>query len=719
MIPDFGQSDVLHLNLPLKVILSNSYKAHQWPLWNPLLANGFPLLAEGQIGTFYLPNLLLFSLLPVVAAYNLNLVLVYIFLAVGTYLFGRAIGFSKLVASFAGLAFTFSGFFAVHLNHLNLLQTVSLTPLLFFSFLKLWKRPSLQWTILISFLISQEIFAGYITILYVALVGIAIFLTLFSLSMHLSWHSLLKRCFFLIIGLITAASLSAIQLLPTYELWKVSSRAGGLDFSTVTAFPYPSKHLLAFINPYIFGNPAIGTYPPFDTNWGIFWENTAYIGIFPLVLIFISLFLHKRKMVRLHLLFLFITLLLILGKYSPLYFIYSIPPFSLFRVPSRYLLLTAWSMIMLACLSLEAILESVLRLFPSHKHVILIVCSVLLFLVIGFDEYRFSYTYPPVSDTNWWNQAPESAKLISSFDHPKIASIGAAQLWNSVFLKKGWQDMDAYRYFTNSLYPDQNALFSIAHMDVNTGGLTPRRIGLASQLAKDIVTDSNLQIASMSALAKNVLSLSSVSFFVSAYPLDTTNISLVGKVAPPAELNLPAYLIYQNKTAKPPAYIAYKTKTIQTVEQAVMELGKEDFLNQNVVLTESDLSQFHFDQSGPAGEAKIIDSSNSEVAIEASTSNNGLLVLTDSYYPGWKAYIDDTQTSIYQVNLSQRAVILPAGTHTIRFSYQPQSFFIGKIITVSSMIIVSLASFLATVSSPRKVSGNTGLSAHPSSKRHN
>src|SRR3990167_3329738 len=44
MIPDFGESDVLHLNLPLKEILSRELKNHQWPLWTDTLAGGFPLL---------------------------------------------------------------------------------------------------------------------------------------------------------------------------------------------------------------------------------------------------------------------------------------------------------------------------------------------------------------------------------------------------------------------------------------------------------------------------------------------------------------------------------------------------------------------------------------------------------------------------------------------------------------------------------------------------
>src|SRR3990172_10430770 len=49
MIPDFGASDVLHLNLPLKKILSDALLAKRWPLWSSGIASGFPMLAEGQV----------------------------------------------------------------------------------------------------------------------------------------------------------------------------------------------------------------------------------------------------------------------------------------------------------------------------------------------------------------------------------------------------------------------------------------------------------------------------------------------------------------------------------------------------------------------------------------------------------------------------------------------------------------------------------------------
>ena len=73
-----------------------------------------------------------------------------------------------------------------------------------------------------------------------------------------------------------------------------------------------------------------------------------------------------------------------------------------------------------------------------------------------------------------------------------------------------------------------------------------------------------------------------------------------------------------------------------------------------------------------------------DTLIELTTTsiNYGLLVLADSYYPGWKALIDNKETEIFPANLNQRAIILPAGKHTVRFEYKPVNFARGLWISI-------------------------------------
>jgi uncharacterized membrane protein YfhO len=66
------------------------------------------------------------------------------------------------------------------------------------------------------------------------------------------------------------------------------------------------------------------------------------------------------------------------------------------------------------------------------------------------------------------------------------------------------------------------------------------------------------------------------------------------------------------------------------------------------------------------------------------------LVLADSHYPGWKAFVDGKQEVIRRANLFFRAVPLPAGNHTVEFRYEPRSFTIGLVISVVTLVALAL-----------------------------
>ncbi|MDR6843593.1 YfhO family protein [Flavobacterium granuli] len=72
------------------------------------------------------------------------------------------------------------------------------------------------------------------------------------------------------------------------------------------------------------------------------------------------------------------------------------------------------------------------------------------------------------------------------------------------------------------------------------------------------------------------------------------------------------------------------------------------------------------------------------------TSNNteeGLAVFSEMYYEkGWKALIDGKETSIMRADYTLRAIILPAGRHTIEFKFEPQVVKTGSAITLVSSI---------------------------------
>ena len=63
--------------------------------------------------------------------------------------------------------------------------------------------------------------------------------------------------------------------------------------------------------------------------------------------------------------------------------------------------------------------------------------------------------------------------------------------------------------------------------------------------------------------------------------------------------------------------------------------------------------------------------------IEAALEAPGYLLLLDTYYPGWKAYVDGERVSIHRADYNFRAVTLPAGRSHVSFEYRPASFALG------------------------------------------
>ena len=89
---------------------------------------------------------------------------------------------------------------------------------------------------------------------------------------------------------------------------------------------------------------------------------------------------------------------------------------------------------------------------------------------------------------------------------------------------------------------------------------------------------------------------------------------------------------------------------------------------------------------GRQGLADILSESNNKLKLRVRAAENSFLVLSDTYFPGWKAYVDGKEEKIYRANYAFRAIPLMAGTHEVEFVYDPLSFKVGAIITFLAII---------------------------------
>lgn len=72
--------------------------------------------------------------------------------------------------------------------------------------------------------------------------------------------------------------------------------------------------------------------------------------------------------------------------------------------------------------------------------------------------------------------------------------------------------------------------------------------------------------------------------------------------------------------------------------------------------------------------------------VNVKMSCEGLVVLGDIYFPGWKATIDDRPATVHEVNGMMRGVVVGPGEHTVKFAYQPWSVLAGGALTGLSCV---------------------------------
>jgi uncharacterized membrane protein YfhO len=82
------------------------------------------------------------------------------------------------------------------------------------------------------------------------------------------------------------------------------------------------------------------------------------------------------------------------------------------------------------------------------------------------------------------------------------------------------------------------------------------------------------------------------------------------------------------------------------------------------------------------------------VEIDTEASRRSLLVLTDSWFPGWKATVDGHAAPIERVDYLIRGVAVPAGAHRVEFSYAPASWRAGWILSLLALIGILAAALV-------------------------
>lgn len=745
---------------PWHRLVKESLLAGQWPLWNPLLGNGTPLLANLQTAVFYPPNLL-YLLMPVAHGLTFSVVLHLMLAGLFMYLYTRQIGLIPFAATVSALAYMFSGYIVGRTQFVPMVNAAAWLPLLLLLAEGLSQsgrlKPSGNEMAALGGLalaLAMQLLAGHAqTSFYsVCLVG--------AYALFRGWQTgrtpaLIGAIWRLGLAGGLAALLAAVQILPTAEFIAHSSRHSGAERTFALTYSFWPWRLITLFAPEFFGHPASGTY------WGYatYWEDHAYMGLFPLVMALAAIWLYLKRRWRsgepvtlsLRLTpffagFALLSLVLAMGRNTPVYLwlFDTIPGFAYFQAPARLLIwytaavavlagigtqhfrLTfagrfGWRLLLAACLGIT-VLGLIGRPFLASSRsqtfgVALITLGIWLGLtavLILTTPHKTTAIQPaPLPDryTAFWRGAVLAGISLNLFWAawdllPMLPPAIFTQQTESAALLR--QQPGDYRYLVRERF-DYRIKFDQYFRFDRFGPPDPVYWhNFRETLAPNMGVYAGLPAANnddplvvdrwrrLLNLVEKTDSDRLAGLMHVGYLLDRP-----GPTGRPVLYRADHFAIQRVADPLPRAYFVAGAYGAASSAEAIARLTAPDFDSRAELVIMGGAGGSSTGE-GAFAPAAIETAEPQRVRLTVEAPAAGFVVLTDTFYPGWQATVDGRPVPIRAANLAFRAISVPAGPHTITFVYRPLSFRLGLIISAATLGAVVVASLLFLIrSTPR------------------
>lgn len=148
-------------------------------------------------------------------------------------------------------------------------------------------------------------------------------------------------------------------------------------------------------------------------------------------------------------------------------------------------------------------------------------------------------------------------------------------------------------------------------------------------------------------------------------------------------------LVYKNNGALPQAYLSKNILPAQSMDDAAKLLQQPQFNPLKTTIIEASPQQVQLPKTDEAIAAATVSRPDPHsVLVQCKSDGDAFLILTDTFYDGWHAYLDDKEVPILRANLAFRAVKVPAGQHVVKFVFLPHSFYGGLIIAAITALLV-------------------------------
>ena len=601
-----------------------------FPLWNPSINGGLPAFANPQ-SMYLFPFDLLFFVLPIDVATNLVILLNVVLAGLAMYLFSRLF-LGQMPAVFCSIAYMLSWRFVVMIysGWLPKMSMYALVPLLFWSCEILLRRAAARQAAWFSVVVGLCLLQGDMQQFFYAGLGLILYV---SARLLLTVKTGRKRVLLCLSGgALLGTMLAAPALLPRIEYAALSTRTEA-DFGFFLAQPPTLKDLKTVIDPFVEGG-----------NRDEFWENNFYFGlwVFPLLA-----FAFRRERRRSAMLVCgAIAVMVFLCFNTPvLKFIFDFfPGFSLFRQSSRLLLLVQFLFVFACGVGVEALLAR--RLFAGDKSR-LIAAAVVCVLPVLDSGIRLHplLLVRPLSEA-----APEHPihRLLNR-QGGRTAAIGRTSIPYGMAGYYGIDMVNGYSSLTLKHYIEYFSVLQSGSTDA-----IPHRAVVWTDLVGLARPDMFRALDVCYIVANSAVPLESVGYRkVADYDQVPVFVFYSGIQQLPIT-------VWRDENPLGPAYFATSVARVANEAESLKAIASaKSVLDAKVLVLDTGLPPLDF--SG--GSVKLVRRGYNTYEYEIESSGENYLILSQVWYPGWRAKLDGAAVKVYRTNHALIGCCIPKGRH--------------------------------------------------------
>lgn len=728
----FPCSDILAFHYPCRFLLADFLQSYgELPRWNPYQSGGIPVLGDLQAGQFYPPNWL-HCLVPAHRTAEIFgwVVVFHVLLGgLGMLWWLKTLEFDVFSRIVGALVFTFS---AKWLLHVAVVGHVIFLPLAWLPF----KFLSIDWLVrdlcsksaVVLALLSCLSFLGYHPQLLFYESLLVLGYTVFKVLTEKNPKDSAKALTLFVFSVLLSLGLSAFSLGPCIEFASHCARGTGLDYDDTSFGSLITWGFRGILFPHHLSYRD--------------WERFCYVGVLPLALLAFSLEDRGRRRGIFFFLGGFSAMVLYaLGPQGYLHrFAYDyLPGFNLFRIPTRILLLAGFPLGYLAAAGCSQVLAG--EITPFKRLLALLSLSLGLVLVWA-DDFR------GMSLAIAFGLACPALALFLRSSVPKGIGPGLILILGvfvelSFFLTPRIQTMELknalgsnpvaelvtnhgapYRVYAIDCISEMNNVlwpcYSVPARIEMFGQINPL-VPIASHryvvqgIAKAARQQkSALVIPSLPPKSRIHLDLAGVRFLVGPRPFDPREFKPVLEFRDMLTYSwekqggaqyFPHVYVFENPSAFPRGSLVSEAEWVRTSQEAFESLERID-PRRRVVLdhetgTGTAIPLIHGSAGGMPGDVRVERKGN-KIEVTCQVSQDSYLLLTEMWYPGWRASVDGSPVSVERAFGTFCAILLTPGSHRVEMTYCPRSYVLGGLL---SLVTLCLCVFLSLKRTGAKGSG--------------